>query len=82
MAIHFSAKVKRIFVNADGVHILLEGKGDGYFFLSNEHPEYKALYALALVAATNSYNLHIRTNAERKDVTDKAANVRYMLIDW
>lgn len=82
MAIHFTAKVKRIYVHGEGISIRLEGKGRGYFNLSKEHPQYKSLYSLALVAAVNKYPLWIRTTTEREEVSDDAANIRYMVIDW
>jgi hypothetical protein len=82
MAVHFKAKVKRTFVHGNGTSIRLEGKGNGYFELSNEHPQYNALYSLALVAAVNNHTLWIRTTDERDEVTDDSAAVQYMVIDW
>ena len=82
MAVHFRAKVKRIYVHGKGTSIRLIGKGDGYFVLSPEHPQYFALYSLALVAAVKKYTLWIRTAEERDEVSDIKADITYMVIDW
>lgn len=53
---------------------------DGYFFIETSHPNYNALYSLALAAAVNRYELSIRTTA---DISNQAhAKVEYMVVDW
>lgn len=53
---------------------------DGYFQLNQSHPNYNALYSLALAAAINGYRLTIRTES---DITsNEYAVVRYMTVDW
>jgi hypothetical protein len=53
---------------------------EGYFQLLQRHPNYDALYALALTAATNGYELRIRTE---DDITpNEYAVVLYMTVDW
>ena len=48
--------------------------------LDSAHPNYNALFSLALVAAVNRYELTIRTAAE---ITSQAhATVDYMVVDW
>lgn len=52
----------------------------GYFKLLLDHPNYHALYSLALTAAVNRYPLTIRTE---EDITsDATAIVNYMVVDW
>jgi hypothetical protein len=52
----------------------------GYFQLNQRHPNYNALYSLALTAATNGYELNIRT--EKEITPDEYAIVWYMTVDW
>ena len=53
---------------------------DGYFQLDQTHPNYNALYSLALLAAVNKYTLTIRTEG---DITpSEPALVFYMWVDW
>jgi hypothetical protein len=53
---------------------------DGYFKLDQTHPNYNALYSLALLAAVNRYTLTIRTES---DITpSQCALVLYMWVDW
>ena len=53
---------------------------DGYFLLEQSHPNFNALYSLALSAAINGYPLRIRTQS---DITATAHGlVEYMLVDW
>jgi hypothetical protein len=53
---------------------------DGYFQLNQRHPNYNALYSLALTAATNGRELRIRTEAEITPT--EYALVRYMTLDF
>ena len=53
---------------------------DGYFQLNQRHPNYNALYSLALSAATHRYELRIRT--EDEITANDYAVVRYMTVDW
>lgn len=53
---------------------------DSYFKLFQRHPNYNALYALALTAATNGYELRVRT--DDPITPDTFAVVRYMTVDW
>jgi hypothetical protein len=53
---------------------------DNYFRLEQNHPNYNALYSLALSAAINRYVLRIRTES---DITPaEVAQVRYLFVDW
>ena len=90
MAILAKGRVKRIYPSYETTnartYIALElpastvAPKDGYFVLDGRHPNYNALYSLALVAAVNRYELSIRTAA---DITNQAhANVEFMTIDW
>ena len=82
MAVNFQGQVTRMFVNASGCHVRLEGRGDGYFRLLTSHTNYNAIYALILTAAANRFVLRLRTQEEREDVTADSAQVLYAVIDW
>ena len=80
-------KVSRIYANQYGAYFRLadlpsgDTPGDGhYFILRNEHPNYNALYSLALVAAANRYDVWIRT--ERDINPQENAVVSYLVVDW
>ena len=90
MAVHAKGKVKRIYPTYETTrartYIALElpstavAPKDGYFVIESTHPNYNALYSLALVAAVNRYELTIRAAAE---ITSQAhANVEYLVVDW
>lgn len=86
MANTAKGKVGRIFPHENLAYIKLEGIAldvtpkDGYFRLDRSHPNYAALYSLALVAAVNRYDLLIRTWA---DITSQDyGEVAYMVVDW
>ena len=53
---------------------------NGYFKLELDHPNYFALYSLALSAAINRYPLSIRTH--EAITPDAVAIVSYMVVDW
>jgi hypothetical protein len=61
MALGASGRVSRMFPREELTYISLEGLDpgvtpkDGYFLLRKNHPNYNALYSLALVAAVNRY---------------------------
>jgi hypothetical protein len=79
--------VSRIYANQSGAFIRLadlppgDTPGGGHYFeLRKGHPNYNALYSLALVAAANRYKLWIRTDS---DITSAGnAVVNYMVVDW
>ncbi|MCW5983563.1 MAG: hypothetical protein KIT09_36065 [Bryobacteraceae bacterium] len=81
-----TGKVSRIYPSTRGTAIRLhvpEGTPVplfGYFNLRQTHPNYNALYSLALVAAVNRYNLRIRATTEIDPTVE--ADVSYMVIDW
>jgi hypothetical protein len=86
MANTAKGKVGRIYPHENVAYIRLEGiplnatPKDGYFRLDKTHPNYAALYSLALVAAVNRYDLLIRTRAE---ITNQDhGEVVYMVVDW
>jgi len=85
MAIRASGKVRRLYVRRERTDITLEIPADeqpkdDYFTLELTHPNYNALYSLALSAAVNGYALLIRTTAEI--VPGEPASVEYMVVDW
>ena len=86
MANRVAGKVVRLYPTKGGTYIKLalaagvpEPK-DGYFELDEKHPNYNALYSLALLAAVNRYTLTIRT--ERDITPTEHAVVAYMVVDW
>ena len=88
MAIRATATVDRLYVRAEpeaGALIRLaipesEAPKDGYFRLELDHPNYFALYSLALSAAINRFPLQIRTKADINPA--ETALVSYMVVDW
>ena len=86
MVVRVGGKVSRLYATSGDTYIRLKLAPsdptplDGYFRLSQTHSNYNALYALALSAAINGYQLQIRTAA---DITPtEHANVRYFVVDW
>jgi hypothetical protein len=86
MAIRADGKVARLYPTKGYTYIRLAlaagvaAPEDGYFKLDQTHPNYNALYSLALLAAVNRYTLTIRTES---DITpSEYAVVRYMWVDW
>ena len=90
MAVQAKGKVKRLYPSYETTkgktYIRLElpasvvAPKDGYFFIETSHPNYNALYSLALVAAVNRYELAIRT---AQDISNQDyAKVEYMVVDW
>jgi len=70
--VRVKGQVRILYPTTDGTNIALRGLssgetpgGEGFFFLDLDHPNYNALFSLALVAATNRYELLIRTVVAR-----------------
>ena len=85
MAHRATGKVTRLYVRAERTKIRLEVPVDlqpaeNYFSLELAHPNYNALYSLALSAAVNGYPLQIRTTGEI--TPNETANVEYMVVEW
>lgn len=77
--------VKRLYANKVGVDIRLSlthgpMPEDDYFQLRHSHPNYRALYALALAAAINRLTLRINTNEDIEST--KRPTVDYLVQDW
>jgi hypothetical protein len=88
MAVRVQGKVNRIYPTSDGnVNIRLanipaeDTPQDGYFTLTNGHPNFNALYSLALVAAVNRYDLDIRAKGD-DIIAGQPASISYMVIDF
>ena len=91
MAVNATGNVTRLYVTRTespprGVAFIrldippAEQPKDNYFQLNQTHPNYNALYSLALSAAINGYQLRIRTET---DITPTEYGVvRYMVVDW
>ena len=80
-----TGRVTRLYVRNEGTNIRLEipdneQPKEKYFLLELNHPNYNALYSLALSAAVNGYLLLIRTKTDISP--DEVATVEYMLVDW
>jgi hypothetical protein len=86
MAVRVKGQVARIYASSGHTYIRLSGlpandtPKDGYFQLLQTHPNYDALYSLALTAAVNHYDLDIRAT-EEIDPSEYAV-VSYMVVDW
>ena len=85
-----SGRVRRLYVTRstenEGITFIrldipeAEQPKKGYFQLNQRHPNYNALYSLALTAATNGYELNVRT--EDEITPNEYAVVWYMTVDW
>lgn len=53
---------------------------DEYFYLDSDHPNYNALYSLALLAANGRHRLQVRTFGDA--VPTEYARISYLVIDW
>ena len=83
MAVSATGKVTRLYTSTAGTYIRIAATPApkyGYYLLKNNHPNYGGCYSLALVAATNGYNLRIRATTT---ITPSAiAQVSYLVVDW
>jgi hypothetical protein len=85
MAHFFREKVERITLRPgiDGCVFSLQNTAvtkDNYFVLENNHPHYKELYSLLLMAAANRLWLEVRTES---DVTPaESGKVAYLNANW
>ena len=83
-----TGKITRIYANTSGAFIRLdidEPKPlDNYFRLRLNHPNYNALYSLALAAAANRWPLTIRIEGPVTSKVDpkREAVVSYFVVDW
>ena len=90
MTILFKGRVARIYANEAGCGVRLDtldqataarsGPPNAYFHLAHDHPNYNALYSLALAAAANRWELYVRTKTDVVPTTD--ASVQYFVVDW
>jgi len=87
VADQFAGRVERLYVTEGVTNIRLRGipvseqPAENYFRLQQGHPNYNALYSLALAAAINGYELHIRVRGG--DLTPgEEARVHYLFVDW
>jgi len=78
--------VAQLYVDNGHCYITLKGIAnppkDGLFELRQSHPNYNALYSLALVAAVNGYKLGIRTIGEIEANPNNYPGVEYLVVDW
>ena len=81
-----SGQVNRLFVDRENCYIRLRDVDltkDSYFSLKVDHPNYNALYSLALSAAINGYTLTVRTFGEFEDVpAGEYPRINYLVVDW
>ncbi len=80
-----TAKVKRLYLDKTGCRIELKNPSvhpqNGYFFLGLTHPNYKSLYALAMLALANKYDLTIRVDAPSIDPSKNDIPIEYLVVD-
>ena len=86
MANRARGPVTRLFARTDGLWIRIDAGADpippdGYFQLQLKHPNYNALYSLALAASANRWPLLIRIEGEADISPDRAAIVNYFVVD-
>lgn len=88
MTVRFYGEVARLYVNSSGCIIRMQNvtpqgvvmPKDGYFHLELDHPNYSALYSLAMLAASGRHRLSIRTKEDA--VSSSNAVVQYFVLDW
>ena len=78
--------VTRLYVREEGTNIRINvdpdlQPKDSYFLLELSHPDYNALYSLALAAAVNRLPLRIRANGD-DPIKGRVCTVSYMVVDW
>ncbi|MCZ7572598.1 MAG: hypothetical protein M5U01_28925 [Ardenticatenaceae bacterium] len=87
MATSVRGNVARIYADTEGCYIRLKDTPaadtpkDGYFQLKLNHPNYNALYSLALTAAANGRRLEIRIVGDDIRPTHHE-EISYMTVDW
>ena len=82
--VSFTGRVARIYADKEGCFLRIDPAPDpspksGYFRLELDHPNYGALYALAVAAAANGFPLTIRSKQAVE--SDKHALVSYLVMD-
>lgn len=83
-----TGKVTRIYANEFGAFIRIDTDEpkplDDYFRLRLNHPNYNALYSLALAAAANRWPLLIRIEGTATSKIDPKIEgvVSYFVVDW
>jgi hypothetical protein len=86
MVFRVSGQVNRLFVSDGHCYIRIDDPEvvpkDGLFDLQQDHPNYNALYSLALSAAVNRYSLQIRTRGDIDPEADGYPPVSYLVVDW
>lgn len=87
MTHRFTSTVSQLYVNSGHCYISLKGIADppkdGLFDLPKSHTNYNALYALALTAAVQGYQLQLRTFGEVEAVPDtEYPRVSYLVVEW
>ena len=81
-------KVTRIYANKFGAFIRIDTDGpkplEEYFKLRLDHPNYNALYSLALAAAANRWPLTIRIEGPASSKVDPTREgiVSWLVVDW
>ena len=89
MSLTAKGTVARLYSDNAGTYIKLNGlppadtPKNGLFSLELHHPNYNALYSLALAAAVNRLELMIRIDGEA-DINPSGdyPTVNYMVVDW
>ena len=84
-----TGKVKRLWPTKEATYIQLDidrdtAPTDENFTLDFNHPNYHALYSLALAAAANRWPLTIRVTGAKDQIISPAnpEKVEYMFVDW
>lgn len=87
MATSISGKVLSITADRVGTYILLDndpgiGPKDNLFRLMLDHVNYNAIYSLALTAAVNRWNLHIRIQGDGEISSSVEAAIKHARVNW
>ena len=84
MGVHVENRIERIYTDRECFYVRLVSPQftpkDGYFKVELTHPNYNALYSLAMYAAANRMKIHVRTE---QDITPTEHGiVSYMHMEW
>ncbi|MEM9597942.1 MAG: hypothetical protein AAGD06_27005 [Acidobacteriota bacterium] len=73
-------KISRLYVNSDSCNIRLDGHGERYFTLGQDHGNYPSIYSLLVAGMIhrNEVRLRLESYADGEPPSDV---VRYIVVD-
>lgn len=74
-------KISRLYADGDGLSLRLKSvKGNYNYTLRLSHPNYNSLFALAMAAAAQQWNITVRLTAQVED--GKNGDISYLVVDF